>query len=107
MSDDRVDPEDLPQNPQYTPAFVQVREQGPVYVADYETLTSGWVRVTEWGRHRVKLPPHKVAAIREVRTETYGDRSDPEGLKVRVADEREREQATADDSAGMAVVADD
>jgi hypothetical protein len=78
-----------------------------VYVADYQTLPSGWVRVTEWGRHRVKLPPYKVAAIREVRTETYGDRSDPEGLKVRVADPDEREQAAATDSAGTAVVADD
>ncbi|MCJ0620095.1 hypothetical protein JZX76_11415 [Haloarcula hispanica] len=107
MNGDAIDPENLPQNPQYTPAFVQVREQGPVYVADYETLASGWLRITEWEGHRVKLPPHKVAAIREVRTEAYGDRSDPEGLKVRVADEERREQASADDSAGKAVVADD
>ncbi|MBV0901837.1 hypothetical protein [Haloarcula salina] len=107
MNGDRVDPENLPQNPRYTPALVQVRKQGPVYVADYQTLQSGWVRVTEWEGHRVKLPPHKVAAIREVRTETYGSRSDPEGLKVRVADDERREQASADESAGMAVVADD
>jgi hypothetical protein len=55
MSDDvdPIDPENLPLNPEYTPALVQVRGQGPVYVADYQTLDSGWLRVTEWRGCRV------------------------------------------------------
>ncbi|WP_240936920.1 hypothetical protein, partial [Halomicrobium mukohataei] len=55
---DRVDPERLPDT--YTPAYVDVRGQGPVYVANYETLSSGWLALTEWRGTRTKLPPHRV-----------------------------------------------
>jgi hypothetical protein len=103
---DRVDPERLPDT--YTPAFVQVREQGPVYVADYSILESGWIRVTEWPGDRVKLPPHKVAAIREVQTEFY-DKTEGEGFcRKRVAQKKHREQARPDDPDGeQPVIADD
>jgi len=104
---DRVDPERLPDT--YTPAYVDVRDQGPVYVANYETLSSGWLSLTEWSGRRSKLPPHRVRAIREVRTEYY-DRSDEDEAYVkgkRVADSDRMEQALPDEAAGKAVVADD
>jgi hypothetical protein len=95
-----VDPENLPSS--YTPAYVQVRGQGLVFVADYQTLDSGWIRVTEWSRDRAKLPPHRVMAVREVRTEFYGN-----SHSKRLADEKRRQQARADEDGGKAVVADD
>ena len=96
VDDDRVDPENMPR---YTPAYVQVRGEGPVYVADYTILESGWIRVREWRNEVVKLPPHKVQAIRNVRTEVYGD-VDNNGFKPRrVADEEQRERAKTIDAA--------
>ncbi|ACV47814.1 MULTISPECIES: hypothetical protein [Halomicrobium] len=104
---DRVDPERLPDT--YTPAYVDVRGQGPVYVANYETLSSGWVSFTEWRGREGKLPPHRIGGIREVRTEHY-DQSDEERVYVkgkRVADADDLDRAQPDDGAGKAVVADD
>lgn len=108
MNGDDIDPEDLPLHPEYTPAMIQVRGQGVVYVADYQTLESGWVRLTEWRDRRVKLPPHKIEAIREVRTEYYDTGTDGEYVKAkRVAHDEQREEASADDSGGKVVVAGD
>lgn len=95
--DDRVDPENLPGRA--TPAYIQVRGQGPVYVADYKILDSGWIRVREWRERVVKLPPHRVQAIRNVRTEFYGERDDRGNRSKRVADEEQREQARTTDAA--------
>jgi len=105
--DNRVDPENLPNY--YTPAFIQVSEQGPVYVADYKTLESGWIRFTEWrGRdHTGKLPPHRVAAIRDVQIERYGERNDRGHRKKRVRKEKHRDQARPDEDEAQPVVADD
>lgn len=89
--DDRIDPEDLIDR--RTPAYVQVTGQGLVYVADYSILDSGWVRLTEWRDERVKLPPSRVDAIREVPTEPYGERDDLGFRSYRVADEEDRERA--------------
>jgi len=79
------DPEDLPGSA--TPAFLQRNGLGNELVADYHVLDSGWVRVTEWDGERVKFPPHKVQAVREVTVERYGERGD-DGLRSRrLADE--------------------
>ncbi|ACV46603.1 hypothetical protein [Halomicrobium mukohataei] len=101
---DRVDPERLPDT--YTPAYVDVRGQGPVYVANYETLSSGWLSLTEWRGTRTKLPPHRVGGVREVRTETYdpAPETDRYTRTKRVADEQRREQARPDDAGGKTVV---
>jgi hypothetical protein len=89
--DDWMDPEDL--HYRHSPAYVQVSGQGLVYVADYMILDSGWVRVTEWCDERVKLPPSRVDAIREVPTEPYGERDDFGERPCRVAGEDDRERA--------------
>ncbi|GGN97587.1 hypothetical protein [Haloarcula pellucida] len=96
---DAVDPEDLPSN--YTPAVVQLASEGPVFVADYYTLSSGWLAVRQWDGERVKLPPHRVGSISEVRVQSYG--TDRDRLKRRVADSQRREMAESDDTAGMVV----
>jgi hypothetical protein len=95
--DDRVDPENLPAGA--TPAYVQIPSHGPVYVADYMILDSGWIRVREWRDRIAKLPPHRIQAIRNVRTEYYGERSDFGCRAKRVADEDKREQAKTTDTA--------
>ncbi|MEA5388325.1 hypothetical protein VB779_15635 [Haloarculaceae archaeon H-GB11] len=106
MKGERVDPDDLPDR--YTPAIVQIRGQGPVFVADYVTLDSGWLRVTEWTRGRAKLPPHRVSAVREVRTEYHGEpHQGTENRPKRIVDDEWREEARDDDMGGKAVVADD
>jgi|GEM_PF-2656928 len=101
---DRVDPERLPDT--YTPAYVDVRGQGPVYVANYETLSSGWLSLKEWRGTRTKLPPHRVGGVREVRTECYDPAPDQDRYTQakRVADEQRREQALPDDTGGKTVV---
>jgi len=95
--DYRVDPEKLPASAR--PAYVQVRGQGPVYVADYTILNSGWIRVREWRDRVAKLPPHRVQAIRNVQTEFYGESNDRGCRVLRVADEDKREQAKTTDTA--------
>ncbi|WP_254272188.1 hypothetical protein [Haloarcula marina] len=99
MSGDAVDPEDLPGS--YTPAVVQLASEGPVFVADYYTLSSGWVAVRQWDGERVKVPPHRVSTISEVRVQSYG--TDRTCLKRRVADDERREMAVSDTTAGMVV----
>jgi len=77
---DPYNPEDLLGSA--TPAFVQRDGLGNELVADYHVLDSGWVRVTEWDGERVKFPPHKIQAVREVTVERYGERGD-DGLRSR------------------------
>jgi len=86
--DDRVDPRQLPKG--YTPAVVVIRQAGPKFIANYETLSSGWLSVTQWDGQRVKLPPNRVASVSDVRTEY-----DQGGEVRRVANEHKREQGRA------------
>ncbi|WP_336001469.1 hypothetical protein [Halorientalis halophila] len=92
--DDRVDPENLPEG--YTPAYVHVRGQGPVLVASYNVLSSGWISVIGWRRSRSKLPPRQVQAVSDVRTEYHGEPDDLGYKSKRIVDEDEREAARAD-----------
>lgn len=95
IGDDRVDPEDLPKT--HNPGVVELDGQGPVYVAHYSVTDSGWVKVREWTGLWATLPPHRVRAIRSIRTERVGEPDDLGYRTKRVADEGWREAATSDD----------
>jgi len=87
---DRVDPEDLPDT--FTPAVVHFREDAPAFVADYTTLSSGWVAVRAWWGERIKLPPRRVLSISEIHTEPAAPPTEDYRPR-RVADEDRRQQA--------------
>ncbi|WP_121822846.1 hypothetical protein [Halostella salina] len=94
MNGDRVDPDNLPQS--HSPAVIEVRNQGTVYVADHTILDSGWVSVREWSGDRAKIPPQRALAIRRVPTEHYGERDESGFRPMRVADESWRAEASPD-----------
>jgi hypothetical protein len=86
------DPENLRRSED--PALVDVKGQGPVYVARASTTESGWLKVREWDGARAELPPHRVLAIRRLETKVVeDDRPDHPNKRRVVADPEWREQA--------------
>ncbi|WP_459194732.1 hypothetical protein [Halosimplex sp. J119] len=105
--EDGPDPERLPDT--YTPAIVQLSGSGvgDTFVADYEILSSDWVRVTEWSGERTKFPPRRVMEIREVRTEYVGEPSpDTVPRPKRVVKDAQRQQARQNQTRGTAIADD-
>jgi hypothetical protein len=83
-----------------TPAIVLSSNVGEHFCADYKILSSGWVRVVDWDGETWKYPPHKIGAIRGVKTERYGER-DSQGFRPkRLADEELIEEAREKGGAG-------
>jgi hypothetical protein len=83
-----------------TPAMVLSSNVGEHFCADYKILSSGWVRVVDWDGENWKYPPHKIGAIRGVKTERYGER-DSQGFRPkRLADEELIEEAREKGGAG-------
>jgi hypothetical protein len=88
---DPSDPERL--SPHYTPAYIMSRQHGERFVASYMILDSGWIRVTDWNGDRWKYPPSEVTAVRETKTERYGERDEHGYRPIRLVDEEEIQKA--------------
>jgi len=88
---DPPDPERL--SPHYTPAYLLSRQHGERFVASYEILDSGWIRVTDWNGDRWKYPPSEISAVRETKTARYGERDEHGYRPIRLADNDEIEMA--------------
>jgi len=65
------DPDDLPR--EWSPSVVEIADQGAVFVADAQVRDDGWLSIREWGGQRVKLPPHRVRAVKRLDTESVDD----------------------------------
>lgn len=98
-----------PRNLSYErPAVAYIEGQGQVFVADVKILDNGWLRAREWSGQTVKVPPHRVGAVRYLEVESYGERRNDGSKPSRIADPDWREQAVERTSDGeMAEVADD
>jgi len=104
--EDGPNPESLPA--QYTPAIVRLSGSGvgDTFVADYEILSSDWIRVTEWTGERTKYPPRRVTEIREVPTRYAGEPNDAGVRPKRLTKDEHRRQAQQNQARGTAIADD-
>jgi hypothetical protein len=101
------DPERLGDN---RPALVELQEQRTVFVADADPRSNGWLAIWQWDGVRLKLPPHRVHAVRYVETERVD--GDEHEIPARVIAEPDwmqeaQEMVGENTESQQAVIADD